>query len=90
MNGCIIETNKNNILAPVHILDKAQLSPRSPVAEPGAPGLEPRRGADRAVAGGGTRELEPNRALGHCVRLKSKAARTSGCALARTETPEPE
>jgi len=26
MNGCIIETNKNNILAPVHILDKAQLS----------------------------------------------------------------
>ena len=26
MNGCIIETNKNNILAPVHILDKAALS----------------------------------------------------------------
>ena len=26
MNGCIIETNKNNILAPVHILDKATLS----------------------------------------------------------------
>ena len=23
MNGCIIETNKNNILAPVHLLDKA-------------------------------------------------------------------
>lgn len=26
MNGCIIETNKNNILAPVHVLDKASLS----------------------------------------------------------------
>ena len=26
MNGCIIETNKNNILAPVHILDKAALT----------------------------------------------------------------
>ena len=23
MNGCIIETNKNNILAPLHLLDKA-------------------------------------------------------------------
>ena len=26
MNGCIIETNKNNILAPVHILDKTAIS----------------------------------------------------------------
>ena len=25
MNGCIIETNKNNILAPVHLLDKTSL-----------------------------------------------------------------
>ena len=23
MNGCIIETNKNNVLAPVQLLDKA-------------------------------------------------------------------
>ena len=26
MNGAIIETNKNNILAPVHLLDKAGAS----------------------------------------------------------------
>ena len=26
MNGAIIETNKNNILAPVHLLDKAASS----------------------------------------------------------------
>ena len=26
MNGCIIETNKNNILAPVHLLDKTAIS----------------------------------------------------------------
>lgn len=26
MNGCIIETNKNNVLAPIHLLDKAAAS----------------------------------------------------------------